>query len=115
LTAAGSSIDGTTLGANGGAQNVVLVTTNLPPYTPAGTNSVPTITFNGADNPNIHVLDRNAPGSVHAFTSSNQGLEVALTGAVTAPTFTGTAQGGTSTPINKMPPTVIANYILRVL
>ena len=40
---------------------------------------------------------------------------VALTGAVTAPTFTGTAQGGTSTPINKMPPTVIANYILRVL
>jgi microcystin-dependent protein len=39
LTTAGGAVDGATLGAVGGSQNVALVTANLPPYTPSGSVS----------------------------------------------------------------------------
>ena len=95
----------TTLGATGGAEKETLLTTNLPPYTPAGTinNVVSGGTIAGT-------------GAASNFTT---------TGAATAPlgnvaiavagTFTGTAQGGTSTPVTTTQPTIICNYIIRII
>jgi hypothetical protein len=45
-----------------------------------------------------------ADGSVHAQAS------ISVTG-----TFTGTAQGGTSTPFRTVQPTIVCNYIMRII
>jgi hypothetical protein len=98
-----------TLGSLCGAQTVTLLTANLPPYTPAGTNSVPTNTGSGK----------------YAFGNSGGSLTGggAAQGPVTdlnlytitfgAPVFTGTAQGGTSTPVNKIPPIALVYKIIK--
>lgn len=103
LTNAGSGITGTTLGAVGGAETVTLVTANLPPYTPAG--SVP---VSGGSNVAVS-------NGVSINSSAGAGT-VTITGVanVTA-SFSGTAQGGTSTPVNKMPPALVCNYIMRII
>jgi hypothetical protein len=85
MTAAGGGIDGNTLFAAGGAQTNTLVTANLPPYTPAGTINQNANTFNAGN-----VI---APG---AFTGP-----VAQAATIT---FSGTPQGGTSTPITNLGP-----------
>ena len=77
----------------------------LPPYTPAGTIG--------------NVVSGGTIGGTGASTS------FATTGVTTAPlgqaaiavagTFTGTAQGGTSTPVTTTQPTIICNYIIRII
>jgi microcystin-dependent protein len=118
LTAAGSGITGTTLGAAGGAQTVTLSTANLPAYTPSGSVSAPTATA-AIRSENFVV---GAPGAGQ----SNSTLQVAVNSAQqtgsdstivsnSVPAFTGNAEGGASAPINKTQPTVIVNYLLRIL
>ena len=110
LTTAGSGVDGGTLGASGGNQNKTLLTANLPPYTPAGSIVV---TANGNNNP--QVVNGNSPsiaqptvGSGTAYFPTSQFFGLSAT-------FTGTAQGGTSTPVATVQPTIVLNKILRVI
>lgn len=105
--------DSTQLGAVGGGQSATLVTANLPPYTPSGTigvSSSGTVTTNG-------VNSGSATGSGSAFLPamlSNGTTTYPLSLSVTA-SFSGTPQGGTSNPIRTVPPTIICNYIMRII
>jgi len=102
ITNAGSGIVGTTLGASSTAETVTLVTANLPAYTPAGT-------INLSGNTSIATTNGipNVPGGA---------TFAAVTGTTAvAATFSGTAQGGTSTAFSKVQPTIICNYIIRVI
>jgi microcystin-dependent protein len=110
LTDADDGLNGDTLGDTGGGETQILVTGNLPAYTPAGS-----VTMGGV-----------ATGlkSSIGYTSGGNALELAQPtgavnngGATTWPvtgsgSFAGTAQGGTSTAFGIVQPTIILNYII---
>lgn len=114
ITTAGSGIDGATRLSAGGAQNVTLVTANLPPYTPSGTTAL---------NFNVHSrgITTNT-GSVTVISGSLSATNPDVNyfnsgenfGGTAGPnlSLTGTAQGGTSTAVNKMPPACIGGITL---
>jgi microcystin-dependent protein len=112
LTNADDGLNGDTLGATGGGETQVLVTGNLPAYTPSGTVGLGTLagslatnyvgTWNGANN---DMQGGNVGGSFRASTVNFSG----------APSFTGTAQGGTSTAFGVVQPTIVLTYLLRVI
>lgn len=105
LTATTMSPNSNTLGAAGGAQTQTLITANLPAYTPAGTNS--STTSSG------QFLQGGTPDNFTSTAGTGQ-FDNLTKANVTSPaaTFTGAAQGGTSTPFDKTQPTLIVNYII---
>lgn len=114
LTSADDGLNGDTLGATGGGETQSLVTANLPAYTPSGTVSQPTA--NVAGNAAITPYS----GSASSAVSPGSGIGVypntqmgSLT--ITQPTFTGAAQGGTSTAFGIIQPTIILNKIMRII
>lgn len=112
LTNADDGLNGDTLGATGGGETQTLVTGNLPPYTPAGTNASSSVTFGTygyGTNANSSSI-QGGPGSMPYGTNTG-----AITGTAAAQTFTGTAQGGTSTAFGVVQPTIILSKILRVI
>lgn len=112
ITSGGSGIDGSTLAANGGSQTVTLGTNNLPAYTPSGNVSAPTVTINGQ---NVGTLTfGGSPQTVTATVSPGGVTVTTLTASATAPIFSGNAQGGTSAPVNNMPPTIILTALVRI-
>lgn len=104
--------DSTTPGATGGLESNTIVTANLPAYTPAGSISNGAITFPISRNTST------ASGAAGAITSGPSGGSTAndftnlLLPSQATTTFTGTAQGGVSTPIRTVQPTIIVNYII---
>lgn len=111
LTTGTVGIDGGTLGATGGGTQT-LVTANLPAYTPAGSVA------NGA------ITVTNADASLLSVRASSTGLATGSGASVSAQSynasqagssFSGTAQGGTSTPIKMAASGIILNKLLRVL
>lgn len=105
LTDADDGLNGDTLGDTGGGETQVLVTGNLPAYTPAGSVSTTlsggnnaTLWYSGAG---VYAIGSGSVGSANTTTASS--------------TFTGTAQGGTSTAFGVIQPTIIGNYIMRVI
>jgi len=100
----------TTMGAVGGAESKALVTANLPAYTPAGSisNGAISISHNAAANGGGSstgggAFPLNVPGT--ATISASQATS----------SFAGAAQGGTSTPFSIVQPTIISNYIMRII
>lgn len=91
------------LNGTGGSELRTLGTGNLPPYTPAGT---PSITVQGAYA--ITAFTTGSPNASSAADGINNGAGNTLNG-----TFTGTAQGGTSTAFGIVQPTMELNYLLR--
>jgi microcystin-dependent protein len=116
LTDADDGLNGDTLGDTGGGETQTLVTANLPAYTPAGTNGTSSVTTGGGlsvPTTNGSVGNTNAAGGGAKSvpdTSTTWGSTTSLTAA--AQTFTGTAQGGTSTAFGIVQPTIILNYII---
>lgn len=91
LTTAGSGVDGATLGAEGGQQNITLTTAQIPPHTHAiNTRNGRNVSSGGTDN-------------VAMSTSANATMTSASTG--------GTA--GTTQAHANVQPTLIANYIIK--
>ncbi len=112
LTSTTMTPDGQTLGAvntAAGGQTVTLATANLPAYTPAGSVSTTvtsaTVSLNSAVN-----------GGQGAFGTNTAvggtGSMAGALGLVLSSTLTGTAQGGTSTALTNVQPTIITNYII---
>jgi microcystin-dependent protein len=107
----------TVLGAECGAQDSVLVTANLPPYTPQGTIANGAIsTANGG---NFLVgspgdLQEAAPDSGNLLIVQTQTL-AGLTFNQGTSNFNGTAQGGASSPVKTVQPTIMCNYIIRII
>lgn len=117
LTSAGSGVDGGTLGASGGTQNGTILQANLPAATLVTTIIDPghghpgsTITESGtAANLNISV----APGGNNVGpTDWSNPLKIATnTTGITA----STALGGSGVAFKIVQPTIVCNYIMRVL
>jgi hypothetical protein len=104
----------TTLGASGGTQSRSLVTGNLPPYTPSGSVSVSGGTA-GMVNSGISYQSGASPIFVAQPNGSTNNL-----GAFGAPlsgmsgSFTGTAQGGTSSAFGILPPMLLTTFYLKL-
>lgn len=106
---------GTTLGAKGGIQASTIVTANLPAYTPTGTISNGAITVSGGSVGRQVAGDNNNNGGGGGSFSAMASTALSLSASQAGSTFAGTAQGGSSTPYSNVQPTIIGNYILRVI
>jgi microcystin-dependent protein len=105
----------TVLGAVGGLETHTIATTNLPSYTPSG--SISTV-FNNSQQfyGGTGVLSTTTGGGAFSLPvipkdsafilPDNWGL---------ASSFTGNNNGGNSTPIRTVQPTIVCNYIMRVI
>lgn len=105
LTAADDGLNGDTMGATGGGETQVLVTGNLPAYTPAGTVGAGTVTggaFGGSDPAGASI------GAGGATATVKNNVAIAVSGGA----FTGTPQGGTSTAFGIVQHTIIGNFLL---
>lgn len=110
LTATYFGATATVLGAAGGAESRTLATANLPPYTPSGSISQVTGTAplqgwagtTGAQIPTAFSMgSNNAPLTTLPVTLSAQ-------------SFTGVAQGGTSTPFASASPMMLSTIYLKL-
>jgi microcystin-dependent protein len=128
ITSAGSGIDGATLGAAGGAQSVTLDTTMIPSHTHANSLSDPQHAHGVTDPNHSHT-----PAAGAFVVNSGGGLTIASSGPFgtagsTAAAATGISINAASTGIgitnaaagggaahNNMPPTMMVNFIMRVL
>lgn len=111
LTTAGGGVDGATMGASGGNQNKTLAANDLPanipntlgatfsPASGSGTITVGTGTGTvvSGGTVNVPILP----------TSVTLGGTVSITGAING--------SSTNTPVKLIPPTIVCNYILRVI
>lgn len=108
ITTAGCGINGTTIGATnpgGTGQNQTLATANLPAYTPSGSIAVTpsgTITVQGFAQSGGQVSTGVSFGSNNGGQLQENFLTLSSTAA-----FTGNAQGGTSTPVPVVQPSMI--------
>jgi microcystin-dependent protein len=113
-------MNSTTFNGRGGSSQITLGTANLPPYTPSGSVSVGTP---GYANPQAFYGGVTQGGGALALLANNAGASSqgtvgsAVSGSVSAPsaTFTGSAQGGSSSPVTTVQPTIVANYIMRII
>lgn len=107
----GSFITGpTTLGGAGGSESRTLVTSNLPPYTPAGTVNTGTL------NVQWNIDSVSAPGSREVMIAlTGSGARSGNLTAFSGFSFTGTAQGGTSAALGILQPTIVLNKLLRII
>lgn len=106
----------TTLGGSGGAETKTLLTANLPPYTPAGTFSgtglsIPSLMIGGTT---VISIQGAGGGSILGFGVNTSPTYGQLTSNVNG-SISGSAQGGTSTPLAVTQPTIIANKLLRII
>lgn len=108
-----------TLGASGGLQSTILLTLNLPPYTPSGgvtitdpghTHGVGVGPFGPSTSSFLAITTSTITSTLAGGTN---GVQSSFTG-ITA-VFGGAAQGGTSNPFPRIQPTLILNYIIKVL
>ena len=112
LTTGKVGIDGATMGATGGGA-VALSTANLPPYTPAGTLSSIVSTVSNVLR-GFNAGSSAFQGGASPFDPIGFGT-LAVGPIPSVGTFTGAAQGGTSTPVNVAQPTIVCNYIIRIV
>lgn len=122
LTSSGFGSSGIVLGQSGGAESKVLITANLPPYTPTGSVGItdpghthPDLTDHGdrsgvsagaGGTPVVAVCTDATGGSSSVQVASN-------TTGITA-TLTGTAQGGTSTAFATVQPTLLVTIYIKL-
>lgn len=102
------------VGALGGSQSKVLLLTNLPPYTPTGTNSAITVTSTIATilRATVHDNYTSVAGDAGPIQNVTNGI---VTSTGSAPSFTGVAQGGASTAFSIVPPIKTSNYIIKII
>lgn len=106
ITTAGSGLNGQSMGAVNGstAQSSQLTTPNLPPYTPAGTNSISQFTLywrTGNGGAGAQVCD-------FINNSSSGGVNQTVLFTVPGQTFSGTPQGGISQIFSNVPPAQVS-------
>ena len=146
ITLAGSGITGTTLGATGGAQNVILAIAEVPSHTHANSLSDPGHAHGVSDPTHAHGVSdpthghgvlqgaatagsvgtaMNVSGTTAVATMQSNAAAtgisivaaatgVSIVGAVTGASVVNAPTGGGGAH-NNMPPTMMVNYIIRVL
>ncbi|MGY4159049.1 microcystin-dependent protein [Bradyrhizobium sp. USDA 4461] len=110
----GASFGSVALSGTGGVETQTLVTANLPPYSPSGSVSSTSSTTVG-----VSIIFQPSSGStpqllapVNGGNAGNSATSVAVT---TSSVFSGNPQGGTSTPLSNVQPSIVCNYIMRVI
>ncbi|MGY3527287.1 hypothetical protein [Bradyrhizobium sp. USDA 4452] len=110
VAGSGSGLTSRSLGAWIGVETITLATTNLPAYTPSG--SV-TGTLSGATAA-ANFFSVNTGGSANVFSpSTGTATTLPVSGNIAA-TFTGNAQGGTSTPFSIIQPVTFLNAMVKL-
>lgn len=105
LTSAGSGVDGNALGATGGAETVTLVANNVPAHTHPQTAQQPTFTYNTGN--------RGDPGSSNTVIGiAASGLGNTLTPVADATPGDTAANTTTGAAVNKLPPAIVANFLI---
>jgi len=101
----------TAAGSVAGSNTVTLLTANLPPYTPAGaiTNGAITTTIS----PGNIVWNSGGGSQIGGGAFANL-TNLTATSTQATSTFTGTAQGGTSTPANTVQGTVLGTFYRKL-
>jgi len=112
-----SAMTSTSMGNTGGAQQVTLGTSNLPPYTPAGSlTNVSSMTIGVSQNASTAASGAfNVGGGLTSPFGTGTLANIAYPVNPGSVSWQGNAQGGTSTPFNSIPPTMVANFILRII
>lgn len=109
LTATYFGTAATTLGAAGGTQSSTLLTANFPPYTPTGTVALTTgsggVTPGAVPSGQVPVAFTTGAGNAAYITANFFNLIA---------TFTGVAQGGTSTPVAVVSPRILTTVYLKL-
>jgi hypothetical protein len=102
----------TTAGSIVGGLTNTLLTGNLPPYTPSGTiaNGAITNTVTGG----FLGGSINSTYTSGTFSGPGNSTGITVTSSQGASTFTGAAQGGTSTPVNNMQKTVLGTFYRKI-
>lgn len=100
--------DSTTLGVSGGFESRTLLTANLPPYTPSGSVSVTSTTADFMRSTTGATDNYSSIGGICCFINQVRNA-VTSTGSLT-----GTAQGGTSTPIPIVQPTILVTKYIKL-
>lgn len=113
LTSAGGGIDGVTLGAVGGAQNVTLAANQIPSLTSTGSNSIAvTSSANVVQNAAIISYVNAGGGGTFVFNSSPTNAPLTSIGSNSiSVAYTNASQAVTKT----VPPAIVCNYILRAI
>lgn len=119
VTSAGSGVNGLSLKTLAGSQSVTIATTNLPPYTPSGTitnGAISLSSVGGGSSTQFYARYTTTgligiQGGPYFHGLANDLITPQFSQA--ASTFTGTAQGGASTPLSNMSPTRIRNVIIK--
>jgi microcystin-dependent protein len=97
-----------------GTDTNTIAVTNLPPYTPAGTITNGAIALAGDELGRKVAGDSNNNGGGGGSFSAMTGTALDITASQAPSTFTGTAQGGASTPMGNAQPSRAVNFIIRV-
>jgi microcystin-dependent protein len=100
-----TTMTGTGIGATGGAQTQTLVTANLPPYTPSGS-----VTSTPAAGAASNVVWSSGAGVL----TIGAGAQYSVGPISVTSSFTGTAQGGTSTAFDKIQPTMFSTIYIKL-
>jgi len=113
LTSAISGVDGATLGAAGAAQNKTIAQANLPNVNftvtdPGHTHNAPSMTGSQATGTGNTRVVYNGAGTDFTGTPLNWSLPTATTGI-------SVASGGSGTALAVVQPTIICNYIMRII
>lgn len=106
----GAATTAKTIGRGYGAETAVLTTANLPPYTPAGSVTVAgsTIFYRmGTGGTSAQVVDGIEVSSIN-------GVNQTRTFPPPAASFAGTAQGGTSSPVDKVHSSIALNVMVKL-
>jgi hypothetical protein len=111
LTSTYFGADPSVLGAAGGSQSVALSTSNLPPYTPSGSIANGAITINQDA---AHVASTPLMASGTSFNGAASVSNATITASQATSTFTGTAQGGTSTAFATLSPSVLLTIYIKL-
>jgi hypothetical protein len=112
LTATYFGTGATTLGAAGGGQSVALATTNLPPYTPTGTVTV-SLSAGGSQRNSNYIVNGGGSAPLLDFVGNN-GQGPISTNPTYSGSFSGSAQGGASTPHPLVQPTMLATVYMKL-
>jgi len=113
LTATYFGATATTLGAAGGAESATLITANLPPYTPSGTipdhdHGLHAPNALGIDSGGFFVTGHNANKY-----ANGAAVDIGKTDTKSL-TFTGTPQGGNSTPVKTATPSILITVYCKL-
>jgi hypothetical protein len=103
----------TTIGSLLGAARRTLLTANLPPYTPSGFVTAPTLTAGGLPAGGIagSPISTNFTATGGSFTYQTSAF---FTISASAPVFSGVNQGGTSTPFDSISPYMLVTLHIKL-